>query len=80
MQSSNLESMGMKPSLFTDNVGEFSFCTHHRTRHDLQMKTHMRSDVTIETIVYNKQVHVVKAAVTENSSTAADQSEVGAVG
>lgn len=26
MQSSNFESIGIKPSLFTDKVGEFSFC------------------------------------------------------
>lgn len=26
MQSSNFDSIGIKPSLFTDNVGEFSFC------------------------------------------------------
>lgn len=26
MQSSNLDNIGIKPSLFTDRVGEFSFC------------------------------------------------------
>lgn len=26
MQSSNFDSIGIKPSLFTDKVGEFSFC------------------------------------------------------
>lgn len=26
MQSSSFDSIGMKPSLFTDKVGEFSFC------------------------------------------------------
>lgn len=26
MQSSNFDSIGTKPSLFTDKVGEFSFC------------------------------------------------------
>lgn len=26
MQSSNLDNIGIKPSLFTDKVGEFSFC------------------------------------------------------
>lgn len=26
MQSSNLDSIGIKPSLFTDKAGEFSFC------------------------------------------------------
>ena len=36
MQSSNLDNIGIKPSLFTDKVGEFSFCEHKRKKFSLK--------------------------------------------
>ena len=45
MQSSNFDSIGIKPSLFTDKVGEFSFCND---------KANVRLEVSTKTIIIFK--------------------------
>lgn len=37
MQSSSFDSIGIKPSLFTDNVGEFNFCKDRERKKGLKL-------------------------------------------
>lgn len=55
MQSSNLESMGIKPSLFTDNVEEFSFCNVPIITHDRNIINAYRNMKTTKHNVENNK-------------------------